>query len=163
MNKTAFLLWPAIAVLVVSMFFIGVYVAPQKTQLKNVEAANNSIYFSISNTDYISGYLYEDYDYENPDYCSKVMVVIKGLNNAVIATNIFNLSGDISATTFSVTGNFSANTYYKLETAVPTFAEFSIAEFHNKDFGVFKYTTNKTFQFSYRIIEDRWFSGMATI
>ena len=162
MSKTSFLLWPVIAVLVVSMFFIGLYVAPQKSSIQNVEAADTMIYFSTSDSE--TGLLYEDMSYANPDYCSKVMVVIRSLNNDLImAANIFTFSGDCTATTFSLSGAFVVNTWYKLETAVPTFAKLQISELNNIDYGVFQYTANKTFHFTYEITDDRWFSGMATI
>ena len=155
MNVRYLIFVPCMVLSFVAIFFLGMRLTPTKT----VQADDTLINFSTSTP---CVFTYGGTDYAYPDYCSKVLITIKNLANTSIASAVFTFSGDITSTTFSIAGAFSNNTYYRMETNLPTYGEITFTELGNRDAGVFKYTTSMTFHFVYTVTSDKWFTQIGT-
>ncbi len=120
-----------------------------------VNAATATITFSKDNSD-VGYILYNSTKIANPEFCSKVIVVISSLTDgSVVASTVATISG--TSTTFTISSVTTGT--YKLTAITPTYGTmvFDTSKVNNS--GIFTFTGNITITYDYYIDSDIWFTG----
>ena len=129
--------------------------SPVSYNQPTVNAATATISFARSDSD--SGYIkYGSTKIANPDFCSKVIVVINSLtDDSVVASTVATISG--TSNTFSISGVTTGT--YRLTAITPTYGEMifdpSVVSYN----GIFTFSSNITIEYEYSIDSDIWFTG----
>ncbi len=123
--------------------------------MPTVNAATATLTFSKSNNN-VGYILYNSTKIANPEFCSKVIVIISSLTDgSVVASTVATISG--SSTTFTIS-NVTTGTY-KLTAITPTYVTMTFNTSKVNYSGVFSFSGNTTITYDYSVNSDIWFTG----
>jgi len=166
------LILPCFIFCAVATFFVGI----KLNSTSEVSAADTTITFTCTSGGTIiyaaesgNNSIYPTQTaYNNPDYCSKVIITIRNTSNTILASDIVTISGAANTNGFTITGPFVAGTWYRLEASTPTFGVITFTMpsgtnyLNSRHGGYFVYTANLAINYTYTVSEDTWFTTVVT-